>query len=300
MNYSLCFLLKQQLFAFLIMLGAAYTSTSQTIEEEAGKGLNSLYHFRFAEADSIISDLEQNFPDHYLSSVVRANYFWWKMISQQQNDEVESNYLQSLMQVEDQLTHAAIHDNASYDDLFYAIHLYAFRARLDLMNGDYFKALRHLNQSIGYISKTLGKEQQHQAFMLTSGLYNYLAGYGRREYPLLGLYTLMYPEGNMEKGLFQLKQAADGEELLVNTEANYFLMKIFFELENKPLQALEYAAILVDQYPDNLIFMYYYHRIAAGLELQAETEKSRSDYFKALKNNKQLSRSQLLYFEDLL
>ncbi len=300
MNYSLCFHLKQHLFAFLIMLGAAYTSTSQTIEEEAGKGLNSLYHFRFAEADSIISDLEQNFPDHYLSSVVRANYFWWKMISQQQNDEVESHYLQSLMQIEDHIAFAAELDNACFDDLFYAIHLYAFRARLDLMNGDYIQALRHLNQSIGYIRKTLGKEHQHQAFMLTSGLYNYLADYGRREYPFLGLYTLMYPEGDMEKGLFQLKQAAAGEEWIVNTEANYFLMKIFFELEDKPGQALEYATLLVNQYPDNLIFMYYYHQIAAGLELQAETEKSRADYFKALKNNKQLSRLQLLYFDNLL
>jgi hypothetical protein len=42
----------------------------------------ALYEFRFQDADSIITKLENEYPDHFLPALARSQYHWWRIISQ--------------------------------------------------------------------------------------------------------------------------------------------------------------------------------------------------------------------------
>ncbi len=283
----------------LHLFSSFHASGSEPPEDKAQKALNALYHFRFYDADSIIGQLEENHPSHYLSSIARAQYYWWKIISQPVNDQLKEKYLQNLLRAEDILTGNFPKNEPCFHDLFHLINVYASRARLDLMNQDYLRAIRHLSRSAGYIRLSLKKEDDFSSFLLTSGLYNYMAGHGEEAYPFFRIYTLRYPRGNKDKGIKQLEKAASGDNPLIRTEASYFLMKIYMEIEENYSKALPYARWLAETYPDNLIYLHHYYELLNQLFSSAIAGQVKSSFFQSLEENRQLNGRQVMHLRNL-
>ncbi len=272
---------------------------TETLEDKSQNAVKALYHFRFQEADSLIAQLEKHYPAHYLPYVVRSQYYWWKLISQPVNDKTKLRYRESLLHAEERIIQNLSEDNPDDHDLFHLINIYASKARLDLMNLDYWKALQHLHKSAGYIRQSLTLEEVFSPFLLTSGLYNYMAGHGEEVYAFFRIYTLRYPRGNKERGLQQLKKAATGNDILVKTEANYFLMKIYTEIEEEYLEALPYAKWLSDTYPDNLIYLHHYFEVMQHLNRKNLSEQIKSNFFQSLERNHQLDNRQIIHLREL-
>lgn len=284
----------------LLMVFTATLCQAKSLDAKAQSAVNALYHFRFHEADSIIGELEKQYPAHYLPSVARAQYYWWKLISQSANDSLKQQYLQSLLHAESLIKHDVPVEDSDFNDLFFLINIYASRARLDLMNQDYFKTMRHLAKSASFISLTLHQEDAFSPFLLTSGLYNYMVGHGEEIYPFFRWYSLRYPKGNKMEGIEQLKKAAHGDNLLIKTEANYFLMKIYTEIEEDYQEALPYVHWLTDTYPDNLIFLHHYYEVMNQLNRKNASEQIRISFFQSLQENQQLNSQQVVHLRELL
>ena len=281
----------------LIRMSTANASGLHTISEKA---MTALYDFRFHHADSLIQNIEKAFPDHYLPHLTRANYYWWKIISENPGSDHQKLYLTSLANAERIVKQLVKNKQYDYADVFHFINLYALKARLDLINGEYTKALRHMKNCVDYIGLSLGREELHENFYLTSGLYNYMTEYGSRRYPFLRLYALMYPKGNMKLGINQLEIAARSLDPVLQTEARYFLMKIFLELEQDHQKALEYAGWLTEKYPANLIYLYHYYELLSLNNLDKKANAIRKSFFEQIQNNNQLSSGQRQYFRNLL
>jgi tetratricopeptide (TPR) repeat protein len=272
-------------------------SVLNSISQEA---MLALYDFRFHHADSLIQNMEETFPDHYLPHLTRANYYWWKIISEDSGSNQQQLYVSSLYIAENFVKEWASSKQYEYADVFHFINLYALKARLDLINGEYTKALRHMKSCVDYIGLSLGREELHENFYLTSGLYNYMSEYGSRRYPFLRLYALMYPKGNMKLGINQLEVAARSLDPVLQTEARYFLMKIFLDLEQDYQKALEHAGWLTGKYPGNLIYLYYYYELLSLSNQEAEADAIRKLYFKRIQSNTNLNSGQRNYLEGLL
>ncbi|TVQ88272.1 MAG: hypothetical protein EA393_09325 [Bacteroidetes bacterium] len=270
------------------------------VKSDAQKAMITLYNFQFQVSDSIIRRMEKNFPEHYMSHLMRAQYYWWQIISNDLDLLQQKNYQASLVKAESLAKELVKTKNYNYNDVFQFINLYALKARIELMNSEYLRALRHMRNCTDYLELSLGRENIHPDFYLTSGLYNYMADYGSRRYPFLMVYALFYPRGDMQKGLEQLKAATHSNNIVIKTEAHYFLMKIFLELEQDFSQALQHAAWLVGEYPENLIYLFHYHEILLLLEKNELAVEIRKDFLELLNNNKQLSFSQRKYFQALL
>jgi hypothetical protein len=54
--------------------------------------------------------------------------------------------------------------------------------------------------------------------------------------------------------LEEMKKLADSENIIVKTETNYFLMKIYSEIEQSPDKANTYKKFLNKKYPNNPFF----------------------------------------------
>lgn len=271
-------------------------------QAELADAMQSLYHFHFAEADQIISKMEQQFPDHFLPFVVRSQYYWWKIITHHHVEDLQIRYIASLDRSR-QLINISLKAETVENDwekIFYKTNIYASMARLDLMNGDHFKSLRHMRQAVDYLSLSLELTDSFQPFLLTGGLYNYIAGYGERRYPFFRVYSLRYPRGNTERGIKQLTLAAESRNELIDTEARYFLMKIFLELENDYNAALVHSTWLTERYPMNLIFLYHHYQIANKLNYTSLASTIEIDYLRAIEENPQLTQQQRKHFRDLI
>jgi len=290
---------------FLLAIVISMTSgnsplQANSVKSDANQAMIALYNFQFQVSDSIIRRMEENFSEHYMPHLMRAQYYWWQIISNDLDLLQQGNYRASLVKAESLAKEKVKTKNYNYNDVFQFINLYALKARIELLNSEYLRALRHMRNSVEFLELSLGKENIHPDFHLTSGLYNYMAEYGSRRYPFLMVYALFYPRGDMQKGLEQLKLAAYSSNIVIKSEAHYFLMKILLELEQDFTQALHHAAWLVSEYPDNLIYLYHYHEILLLLKKNERAIEIRKDFFEILNNNKQLSLSQRKYFGRLL
>ena len=294
-------------FKYFVLFAVVITMTcgnsplqANSVKRDANQAMIALYNFHFQVSDSIIRRMEKNFPEHYMPHLMRAQYYWWQIISNDLDLLQQGNYRASLVKAESLAKELVKTKNYNYNDVFQFINLYALKARIELLNSEYLRALRHMRNSVEFLELSIGRENIHPDFYLTSGLYNYMAEYGSRRYPFLMVYALFYPRGDMQKGLEQLKLAAYNSNIVIKTEAHYFLMKIFFELEQDFSQALQHAAWLVAEYPENLIYLYHYHEILLLLEKNELAAEIRKDFFELLNDNIQLNFSQRKYFGGLL
>lgn len=284
----------------LIYAGLQALNASEALHGKGEKAITALHEFSFHSADTIIQSMERQYPDHYLPHLTRAHYYWWKMISQESEVRKRKHYLSSLEKAE-QLVNQMVQGGA-YDkqDVFHFINLYAMKARLDLLNGEYRAALRHVNRCVRFLKTSLGYEENFEGFYLTSGLYNYMTDYATGRLPLFFVYALLYPRGDMEKGIAQLNNATRLENLIVRTEAHYFLMKIFLELEKDFIKALPHARWLTEKYPGNLIYLYHYYQLLSLSRNETMALDVKRAYHDILQNHNHLSPAQRNYLLQLL
>jgi hypothetical protein len=133
-----------------------YSQNSFQISADA---VHELQRFNFARADSMISVLEESDQDHFLTHFTRANYLWWQIITHPKDEFLEKRYNTSLDNTINSIE-GTLAGEKSPQILFWLINTYAFKARLDLMNSEYIKAIRHLRKCIGFIEESMGKERQ--------------------------------------------------------------------------------------------------------------------------------------------
>ncbi len=143
------------------------------------------------------------------------------------------------------------------------------------------------------------KETVHEMFNLTSGLYNYFVTRSQKDYPYLIPYLIFYPKGNMETGIKQLMAAYKSKNTILKTEAGYFLMKIYLEQEKDYTKAEFFARDLLNRYPDNLIFRYYFFK---SLLVQNKIDQAINESIKInslAKENIELTPAQQEHFDVL-
>jgi hypothetical protein len=261
--------------------------------------LLALYDFNFRKADSITSGILIEYPEQYLSHVARTNYLWWQIISQPVSGYAEKQYMESIAQAM-ALANRKKEVVISDQDLFYLISMYAMQARLDLKNGAYIRAMRNGRNAISHFERSRGKEATFHGFLLTSGLYNYMTDQAARKYPFLRIYSIFYPEGNRELGLTQLRKASQSEYLIWSTEANYFLMRLYLEMEQDPDQALGYASWLTSTYPSNLIYQYYHLVILIELGNAQAINEKKAEIRSVSLSHSGITKEQRDYFLELI
>ncbi|OFZ02209.1 MAG: hypothetical protein A3K10_03985 [Bacteroidetes bacterium RIFCSPLOWO2_12_FULL_31_6] len=260
-------------------------------------GFNYLYHFQFVKADSVAKQLKKQYPTDPLSYIFSANYNWWRIISGD-TDQVYKNNFYIDLNSSLQYLKAKGEVNLSNEDIFNYINVYSYYARIDLMDGNYFKALKQIDNFIDYQKKSFGKESLYDPFYLTSGLYNYTIPYTIKHYPFLIPSLLFVPDGDQELGIKQLNIAAISNDVVVNTEAHYFLMKIYSEMDENFALANTNAEYLIKIYPDNLLYKYYYFELLIKQKKYKQAEEQMNDV-KLYSTDKELSMNQKNYFVNL-
>jgi hypothetical protein len=105
-----------------------------------------------------------------------------------------------------------------------------------------------------------------------TGVYNYYIEAYPNVYPVYKALALLFPPGNMKKGLKEIHFAAQNAVVL-RAESNFILTWIYLNFENKYTQALYFCKILHEMYPDNPLYIALYIKNLLLMKYYDEAEK---------------------------
>jgi hypothetical protein len=105
-----------------------------------------------------------------------------------------------------------------------------------------------------------------------TGTYNYYREAYPKFYPVYRSLAFLFPHGNMETGLKQLKSSSDSSVVL-RPESTFLLTWIYLSFENNYSESLNYARKLFDKYPGNAIYFETMIRDQLLLKNYNEAEK---------------------------
>ncbi len=245
------------------------------------------YHFHFHEVDSLIRANDTYYTNDLRFNLAVVNYYWWRLISGEKNDRFSSLVSKRIEKIKTIYSK----DKADWNDeqLFLLISVYAYSARVSLLDYSYYSALTDLSRYYSLLKVSFGREEQYKPFYLTSGLYYFFAGYAKEKMPLLSPVLYYYTPGNMEKGLLYIKTAEQSADFEISQEAKYFLMKINFDVYQNYMEAAKYCNQLLAVYPENLLFQLYIFRISLALDQVTNARARLAIMESSAHNNNQLT-----------
>ncbi len=258
--------------------------------------LDNLYSYNFFRADSLIKTSKVKKENNWYLTLI--NYYWWQTISG--NDSIY--FSRKAIEKADAgiLNLKKKKEKFTNNDIYSLIIFYAFKARFEILDNNYLKALRFLQKSIKYISISLKETGNFEGFKLTTGLYFYTIAHIMENFPLFYPYVLFFPKGDKILGIKYLKECALSKDIVLRTEAKYFLMKIYTESENNYPAAEIFAKNLTKQYPRNMVFNYYLYNLLILQNKTQESETLLKIIKKRSRDNLQINEKQKKHFINII
>ena len=261
--------------------------------KDANQVFEKIYQFKMLSADSIVKDKSPQMADSALWNLLSANVAWMEILAGNLEDEYwNGQFSKRIKTAKKDLKETGYHQN---DKLFYYIIVHAFKTRHELLNDNYLNAATDLNTCIDQISESFGREEAYEPFYLTSGLYHYFMAKAYDDYILMRPYLMFYPDGDAQKGLNYLESLVNSENVFLKNESNYFLMRIYYDLEEEYSKALTYAKNLVNENPENLIYQLYYIKVLRHVD-SYRVSNIEKEYIRLTQESSQLSKDQRQHF----
>jgi hypothetical protein len=236
----------------LSCLNSSFAQNCNTYDENAliDSYFNNLYNFSFSRSDSLILELSKSDIDKAILYNIKADLAWWKLLS---GDSANLNLKKCNFNTDESIKFNLKKKQRDKCFLLNIIYSYSLKARLESYNGNTLKSFIYFYKSIVYIRECIKISGTDEKVNLILGLYLYLMDYIKDEYNLVSV-LFSFTEGNKTKGLEYLENCSASKNEMVRTEANYFLFKIYSDLEKNFTKAFVYVQILNEQHPANLVY----------------------------------------------
>ncbi|UOG74078.1 tol-pal system protein YbgF [Hymenobacter tibetensis] len=229
------------------------------IQMELDGAVHNLYNSKHDQAEKQFRSLRRRYPQHPMPYFLMGLSAWWKIMPSNVTNTIYDKsffaYMDTAITKGERLYDL---DNKNYEACFFLAAAYGFDARLHAERHDLRKATISSKRALDYLDKSKEANGLSPEFLLGQGLFNYYAAWISEEHPWLRPILLLFPKGNRQLGMQQIKNVADNG-MYAGPEAKFFLMKILgSERENKSADALVVARQLATTYPDNGYFQRYY------------------------------------------
>ncbi|MBC8082559.1 MAG: tetratricopeptide repeat protein, partial [Hymenobacter sp.] len=235
---------------------------NKDIQTELDGAVHNLYNAKHDQAEKQFRSLRRRYPQHPMPYFLLGLSAWWKIMPSNVTNTVYDKtffaYMDTAITKGERLYDL---DNKNYEACFFLAAAYGFDARLHAERHDLRKATVSSKRALDYLDRSKEANGLSPEFLLGQGMFNYYAAWIAEEHPWLRPILLLFPKGNRQLGLQQIRSVADNG-FYTGPEARFFLMKILSsERENNPANtaaALQVARQLTTEYPDNGYFERYY------------------------------------------
>lgn len=246
------------------------------VQLEATEAINDMYNFRFDRSMRHFEYLKKQYGWHPLPYFMMGLNYWWRILPDFNNKEYDATFY-AYMDTSLVLSKRLYEKLNPVEGAFFLAATYAFTGRLYSERHDWARAAAAGKNSLKYLEECKGHEDLSPELLFGDALFNYYAEWIPENYPMLKPIMVMFPKGDKELGIDQLKTVARNA-FYTRTEAQYYLMRIAYFEENDVATSLQVAEYLHKTFPDNA----YFHRFQARLLYQT------GQYDKALKSSKSI------------
>jgi len=244
-------------FSILIVVsfleGEVLISHSLLSEVEYESFMDYVYGFSFPKADSMLHNLEKRENINSIIPTLKYNYAWWAILS---GYNVDENIKKCKVQTDKTISYLSRIDNPDGEQQINLINAYILKVRLENYLENKVGMIPVLFKLLNRVKDLIKNGENSDSKLLILGLYYYFIDYIEDKYLLAGPILNKYPKGNRELGLKYLNECLESENHLIEIEANYYLYKIYFDVEKKYQSAFVNIDYLHNVYPNNLVFSY--------------------------------------------
>jgi len=280
LRFALVFLFACTLAAYAQKKERVLLLTNDAIQLESTDALNAMYNFKFDEAEAKFREFQERYPEHPMPYFLLALSNWWKMMPDLENEKFTERYVNDFFKYTDLAIEkgekAFKEDKENEEVAFILAAAYGFKGRYYAEQHSFMKAASAGNNALEYLFKFKGRSDLSPEFIFGDALFNYYAEWIKQEYTLLRPVLAFFPKGDKNLGIKQLKQVAYNA-FYTRTEAQYFLMRIYYNEENREDLAYPTAQYLGTTFPDNPYFQRMHARLSFSQGKWLETEKISQD-----------------------
>ncbi len=227
--------------------------TDATTRQLISQGLDKMYSYDFRESAEIFSKIKARHPQHPVFYTLMAiqtelQYFPLKDFpSQQKTYLAYLNQSRALAEVMLDKNEEDIEAN------FFELATLGYMAAYDADNQEFMKAVGIAKKAYSHLKKGLALTEKQPEFLYSSGIYNYYRIEYPETHPVIKSVIWMFADGNKKLGLQQL-DLATRKTIFVKTEAAFYAGYVYMKYEANPAKALQYNTLLIEKYPENLLF----------------------------------------------
>jgi tetratricopeptide (TPR) repeat protein len=258
------FLRYRFIYFIIIFLIFSLHVFSQTVNYDSvvSTGVEEIYDIKFSDAEKTFKSLIAGYPDHPAGKFFLAMIDWWKIMLNPDNESYDDIFYQKLEDVISECDNILEKHPNNFNALFFKGGAIGFRGRLRAYRDSWLKAANDGHEAMPLVEKAAKINPNNNDVQLGFGIYDYYASVIPDEYPFLKPLMIFFPKGDKKRGLEELNKTAKYGKF-AKYEARYFLMTLYYNFENNPYKADEYADLLVKDFPDNPVFERWKGRIEA-------------------------------------
>ena len=225
------------------------------IQIESNQALNDMYNMKFDRAEMQFRWIKQKYAWHPLPYFLLGLSQWWKIIPDIDNTEHDKEF-HAYMDTSLMLSKKLYKVN-EIEGAFFLAATYGFVARLESDRGNWRKAALAGKNALSYVNEVRSNTDFSPEVLFGDAIMNYYTEWIRENYPALRPIMWFFPRGDIEKGINQLREVAHNA-FYTRTEAQYYLIRILANEENRHAEALPIVAYLRETFPDNSYFHRFY------------------------------------------
>lgn len=255
--------MKIKLFAVLILftlLNSITLSNPAKLDSLIKEGIHQIYSLKFEQADSTFLKVRTDYPKHPAGKFFDAMILWWKILLDLDNESYDDEFYDKLDETIEFCDDLLDENENNVEAVFFKGGALGFKGRLQSIRHDWLDAAANGREALPLVHRAYAIDSTKVDVQLGFGIYNYYAAVIPEEYPIVKPLMIFFPDGDKEKGIEQLKTAAQKGKY-AKYESQYFLMGLYYNFEMNYIQAEKWVKKLVDEFPDNPRFQRYYGRI---------------------------------------
>jgi len=235
------------------------------------KNIDYIYNLQFNNAREVHSKISRLYPGHPVVFLLNGMMTYWEnypmLSTSSARDSFEEDIHRCIRLCENS-------KNSSYEAEYLLADLCA-RGMLLMFYADNDLIMEVIPLTTGtyqYLRRSFDFTSVCTDLNYFTGLYNYYREAYPKAYPVYKPLAILFPGGDMEIGLKELKAAAINSVVL-RAESYFLLTWIYLNFENNYPEALVYSKSLHELYPDNVLYLALYIKNLLLMRQYDEAEK---------------------------
>ncbi|HJX72415.1 MAG TPA: hypothetical protein VJ346_10695 [Bacteroidales bacterium] len=242
----------------------AFTAKAQLLQDpvtyaKIKKGVDHIYNFEFAEAESVYNYLKSRYPNHSVPYLFKGMIIYWQYFPITPDSPYSKAFVRILEKSYELAEQRFKEDKDDAENLLSGLGAVGLLLLYYADNGLSRNVLSLAPQTYKFVMRSFEFTGAYYDFYFFTGLYNYYREAYPEAHPVYRPVVIFFPHGDKKLGLQQLRLASDSS-LFLKAESNAFLAGIYQSFELNPPEACIYSKKLADSYHNNAEFRADYIR----------------------------------------